>query len=497
MKLTPQHLPGAVLPPQDGLRVDEMEARGDVLTLTLTAVAPMAWCPVCSTLSSRVHSRYRRRAADLPWGASTVRLTLCVRRFRCGRSECPRRIFTERLPQLLHPYARRTSRAQEVLCAVARALGGEAGARLAARLRLPLSASTLRRLVRGTPLVPAPPPRVVGVDDFALRRRHRYGTVIADLERHTILDLLPDRTASTLAAWLRRHPQIEIVSRDRSPEYARGIGEGAPQARQVADRWHILRNLRDAGERLLDAHRAQWQDIALPEPTDRVPPVRRSRHEQAARRAGRRQRQECYAQVRALLAQGRSLRQVAQQLRMGRVTVRRIAAADVFPERAPHRRRPSQLLPYVPHLERRWAEGCTEGVRLWKEIQAQGYRGSRRMVAQWAVQRRQGPAPTTPHKHRRPASETPVAPAGPAPRRASSRRLVWLLLHEPGHLSTEEHRALTQLQGQCPPAAMAYPLLRAFMRMVHDRTPAAFAPWLDAVAQSGLPALQTFAEGLK
>lgn len=288
-----------------------------------------------------------------------------------------------------------------------------------------------------------------------------------------------------------------MVSRDRSPEYARGIAEGAPQARQVADRWHVLRNLREAGERLLDAHRAQWRDIALPDPTDRVPPVRRSRYEQASRQAGRRQREERYAEVRALHAQGLSLLGIARQLRMGRATVRRYVAADAFPERAAHRRTPSQLLPYVASLERRWAEGCTDGVRLWKEVQALGYGGSRRMVAQWVCQRRQEPAPTTPHKHRRPAGDGRELQGGLAPRRASSRRLIRLLLHEPARLSAPERLALAQLQERCPAAASAYPLLRAFVEMVRARAPAAFAPWLDAVAHSGLPALQTFAEGLQ
>lgn len=497
MKLTPLHIVGTVVPLEDDLRLEQMEVHGEVLTLTLAALAPLACCPLCATPSSRMHSRYGRQATDLPWGSLTVRLLLCVRRFRCSVTDCPRRVFIERLPHLLRPYARRTTRAQQVVGAIALALGGEAGARLVVRLCLPLSASTLRRVVRATTVAPAVPPRVIGVDDFALCRRHRYGTVIADLEQHKILDLLPDRTAATLAAWLRQQPQLEIVSRDRSTEYARGITQGAPQAQQVADCWHILRSLREAGERLLDTHRAQWQDITLPEPTASVPPVRRSRHEQTARQAGRCQREERYAHVRVLAAQGLSQLQIAQRLHMGRRHIATNRAADVYPERAPHRRKPSQLLPYVPHLARRWAEGCTDGMQLWKEIQAQGYPGSRRMVAQWVVQRRQEPALTTPHKYRRPATEGPVVPAGPAPRRASSRRLVWLLLRAPEQLSPEEQQALAQVQAQCPAAATAYPLLQTFVRMVCARTPAAFAPWLAAVAQSDLPALQTFAEGLK
>ncbi len=499
MNITPTHIPNTLLPLQDGLHVEAMDADGEVLTITLTATAPVACCPLCATPSSRVHSQYQRHPTDLPWGSFILRLVLCARRFRCPVRDCPRRIFTERLPHLLRPYARRTARAQDIVHAIALALGGEAGARLIARLHLRLSASTLRRLIRRLETPVATPPRVIGVDDFALRRRQRYGTVIADLEEHKIIDLLPDRTAPTLATWLRQQPQIEIVSRDRATEYARGITEGAPQAVQVADRWHVLRNLREAAERVLDAHRAQWQDITLPEEMDRVPPVHRSRHEHMARQARQEQRRERYATVRALYAQGMPLLQIARCLQMGRATVRRYVTADVFPERAPHRRQPSRLLPYVAYLERRWAEGCHDGVRLWKDIQAQGYGGSRRMVAQWVCHRRQEPAPTTPHKYRRALTDGPLPTLtdGPASRRTSSRRLVWLLLRDPQALAPAEQEALTHLQERCAAAATAYPLVQAFVQMVSTRTPSAFAPWLDAVAQSDLPALQTFADGLK
>jgi transposase len=202
-------------------------------------------------MSSRVHSRYIRTAADLPWHGVPVRLELHTRRFRCRNSHCPKRIFCERLPSVVAPYARKTVRLHVALELIGFAVGGEAGARLAKALGLTASPDTLLRRVRQVARKESITPRIIGVDDFAFRRGQRHGTLLVDLERHLPIDVLPDRDAETLSAWLRAHPGIEIVTRDRSRAYANAITEGAPATVQVADRWHLLKNLREALEKLL------------------------------------------------------------------------------------------------------------------------------------------------------------------------------------------------------------------------------------------------------
>jgi len=245
--------------PMPGCRIGQiMRASPELLHVTAHGTRPGGRCPDCGRASRAVHSTYRRRPADLPSLGRAVHIGLDVRRFYCRNPACARRTFAEQLPELIMPHARRTRRLAEAQGRVGIALSGKGAARLLRHLAMPASADTVLRLIRLLPLPEREVPRVVSVDDWAKRKGRTYGTIVVDLERHRVLDLLPDRAAETLASWLRAWPSIEVVARDRSAEYARGISLGAPEATQAADRWHLLANMRQVLERWLAVSVGAW-----------------------------------------------------------------------------------------------------------------------------------------------------------------------------------------------------------------------------------------------
>jgi transposase len=504
-------LPLTLLPKVPGLRLEDTFIDADTVSLTLASTSLPVACPVCRHATARLHSHYRRSVADLPWSGRRVRLLLSVRKFRCPRIGCPRRIFTERLPSLVEPYARKTARLHEVLKLVGFALSGEAGARLIERLGMVASPTTLLRYVRGAATAAYPAPEAIGVDDFALLRGRRYGTIIVDLERHRPIELLPDRSAGTLSAWLKEHPAVRIIGRDRSTEYERGIEEGAPTAVEVLDRWHLLKNLREATERVLEHNHEVLSPVRLSSVANRNAsysiyehtPVPRSAKERAAGEAERRKRLADYKKVKKLHEQGMHMLAICRYLGMSRGAVRRYVHADAFPERSRRPPEPSMLDPFEPYLAKRWQEGCRNALQMWREIREQGYPGAQGRVLQWARHRREEPAPTTPGRYRSSMMERCQkrtllqSSDGRTKRAPSPKRLVWLLLEDSESLGVDERRALEQVLKVSNDAAVIYPLIRRFRKMVRHREGEAFGGWLKNALSCGVKDFETFAIGFE
>ena len=473
-----------------GLAVERVVVRPDRVVVAVRARAATASCPMCRRRSRRVHSRYIRHLGDLPWQGRIGHLELQVRRFRCSAPRCPRRIFAERLPEVALPRVRRTVRLAEAQRRIALHAGGESGARLADRLAMPVSGDTLLRLIQAAPLPVAPSPRVVGIDDWAWRRGRRYGTLIVDLERSRPIDLLPDRDGETVAAWLKAHPGVEIVARDRAGAYADGARTGAPDAVQVADRWHLLRNLGDALAGILDRHHRAIRSAAkaatavttvpVPSAPPELRPLTRSQQRKLDKQAARQAR---FEEVAALHARGWSQSAISRNTGLDRATIRTWLRAG----RPPSWSKPaygSAIDRHAEYLRQRWAEGCTNTARLWREIRDRGYSGRPKTVQEWVRYRLRGTG----------AGPADLAQAAAAWKAPSGRRAAWLVVADADEIDDTTGKFVEALLAGSPDLAAVIALAREFRAMVRERRADGLDPWFAATEGT---ALAGFAGGLK
>ena len=476
----------AVLPNTQILVLDRIE-RDETGFLLEVRTSQLPRCPDCAKISHSLHSRYHRRLQDLPWQGLSVRLRLKVRRFRCRNPECPRKVFTERLPEVALPYARHTCRLADIVSLIGFVVGGLPGSRVLERLAISVSDDTiLRRVKRRVPSNNIDEPiRSVGVDDWAWRKGQTYGTILVDLERHRVADLLPGRSADELAGWLKQHPTVEIISRDRSGLYAEGGQSGAPNATQVADRFHLVLNLSTAIERAFEERRSQLQLRANEDSADEqlkrnnASPSQPTRQE--ARKQQRRQhRLERYEKVVQLYGEGYSQRAISQMLQLERKTVRRWLRAGQFPERKRALRKRAKVHEFSDYLRKRWSEGCHNATLLYEEIRRLGYPGRRGMVAQFVS------------GWRKRGSQRSTRSSRIAPRHAA------VLVTKPADRLTEEQESiLNRLSATCPELPGMRALALEFRTALASNNGYEMRWWIQNAKQCGIGPLVRFAFGLQ
>ncbi|MEV0220382.1 ISL3 family transposase [Streptomyces sp. NPDC050704] len=444
------------------LVVEDVVDEGERIVVRARTPRDTALCPVCGAPSERVHGYHWRTVADVPVDERRVVVRVRVRRLVCPTRGC-RHTFREQVPGVLDRYQRRTTRLTRQVKAVVKELAGRAGARLLAILAVSLSRHTALRALLRIPLPTGRAPRVIGVDDFALRRRHRYATVIIDTETHERIDVLPDRTADTLEAWLREQPGIEIVCRDGSATYAEAIRRALPDAVQVADRWHVWHNLCEAALSEVKAHSACWATV-LDAPIYDGPRAQTTL--------------ERWHQVHGLLDQGVGLLECARRLQLALNTVKRYARAD-RPERMLRvpKYRASLVDPYREHLRKRRADDPGIPVKhLFEEIKALGFTGCLNLLHKYINQGRAD------------ADRSHISP----------RRLARMLLTRPDNLKAEQHELLAKLTTACPEMTQLAAGIRDFAPLLtpHADNADALTRWIAQVRAADLPHLHAFTRGL-
>ncbi len=479
------------------------------LTLGIATTNPYASCPVCGHETWRVHSRYTRCLAEEPVFGRRVRLRMTVRRFLCPGSGCPRRIFVEPLNGFAARHARTTTRLAQTHFAIGSALGGEAGARLAKKIAVPTSPDTLLRRVKQAGVRSSDAPKFVGIDDWAWCKGQRYGTIVVDLETNDVIDLLPDRDATTVKAWLEAHPGIELLSRDRASAYSKAASEGASDAQQVADRWHLLKNVREAIERLLERQLSVITDALKPadpdpkssadslsgeepatasaEPESLPAPIPVSPRQEAAL-AKRRRRVEQFERVRELRRQGTPIRQIARDLSMSRKSVRRYLRREHCPDWSPGRTRRSGMDTHREWIDACVAEGRTNASELHRELASKGIRLSYAAVRRYLTKRMGRAGETRPRAN----AAKPKAAPPPSPKQLS---FDWIRRAE--KRTAEAQARLNAVRASSPVLTEALDLSDEFVALIRKQSTGTLNEWVSRAEISPCPEVRNFAEGIR
>ena len=488
-----------------GLEIDRICAGALALTISVTSMTPTSLCPLCGTPATRIHSRYHRTVADVTCGGRQVCLQLTVRKFFCDSATCARKIFTERLGPFIEPWARMTTRLTQALFDIGRATCGKLGARLAARLGMPASWKTILRRIMAVPTPPVGLVSQLGIDDWSFRRRKQFGAILVNLETHRILDLLPDRSAPTAATWMQAHPEIELVSRDRSKEFAAAVAQGAPQAVQVLDRFHLMQNLVEQVDVVVSRCVAELRR-GRPRPKRSGDPSSSaaewkptpSPHVERASAARQAPRLAQYEQLLALRQAGCTSVEIAQRLGMKARTVRDWVRH--FRPDSHRRKRQSPFDAFAPYVWERWQAGCHTASHLWAELVARGFTGSERSVYRFIKTLRNGFVPMFSQEAPPASPATDTASPEPPPRARLDEftltQVKWFLVRDRDALTESEQVHLAWLCQSHPTLGRLYDLVQAFRHLLKHRQGQQLEGWIADCQASGIPELAQFATGL-
>ena len=473
----------------NGLEVTSVSEAPDEVVVRVTSCRATSCCPLCSTPSSAIHSYYRRRPYDLPCTGRPIRLLLTVRKFFCREPSCKRKIFTERLPDLIEVSSRLTKRLRSAVQEIGLATCGKGGQRLSSQLGIRISDTTLLRSLYLLPLPPIGKVTVIGIDDWSYRRGKRYGSILVDLQTHKIIDLLPERSVESVIMWLENHPEVEIVSRDRGGVYVDGVTQGAPLAIQVCDRWHILKNLGEAVETfLIRAH------VRLPEKVTQLPTQERplttysaTPAQQGKTQARLLRKWKLSQRIHELHEGGMSLCKIGEELGLARGTVRKYFRQSPEPPLpTPRPLRASKLDRFEEYILARLSQGCNNAAQIYREITEMGFKGGHTNVRAYVAHLRKSTTDGRP-----PAKRSNRAQA------ISPRTLRWLLTRDRTDLDQEEQALLDQLLQVSSDVQVVHTLLHTFLSMVRERKYQQLRPWMEEVKKSGISELKSFVAGIE
>lgn len=454
-----------------GLAIESFARIEEALVMTVRAKAGDGICPLCQSASRRVHSRYVRQVSDLPSSGHSVHLRLVTRRFFCDATHCRRRIFAERFGEAVLPVrSRRTARLECIVHHLGLALGGRPAAGFARRLLVPVSNDTLLRVVRRRALPRTEPLTVAGIDDWAFRRNHRYGSIVCDLERRRIVTLLPDREIATVQAWLSNHPEIRILSRDRGGGYGEAAAKALPGAVQVADRWHLMEN---ASAALLAAVRKSMRLIRGAIGATTISPELLTSAERL-QYDGYLRREDTNAAIMALAKTGVPIKEIVRRTGHSRKLVRQIVRGertDVF------RTRENTLDAHLSFLDAQWTSGCRVGAELWRRLKVRSFHGSLRVVSEWTTRRRRAERATDQQLHKVP----------------SARTIAQLMTTARDHLGKADAVTIAAIERGVPTLAEARTIIDRFHAIIRTKAADDLDPW---IADASASLITSFATGI-